>query len=217
MKILKVKPWMIKFENDGKIFFLKEMDETYEHFHSLYRYIPTDDKGHYKTEFLASINKPLKHIDYFGEYIPKSRAYKDYPYNIFWMELALNGFAEYVGKYPVDEISKEQLILKNELKKAQKDLKKDLEDIEKLYQAYKEQADIFSKPFREGMFKYVLEELKRCNIFIGIYDAKNGNSHFMNGISTVMEYIALEAGEHDEFYNEFLNNMIKSEEKINIK
>ena len=42
---------------------------------------------------------------------------------------------------------------------------------------------------RKEAFEIVLEELKRCSLFKGVYDAKNGNSQFMYGISTVMENI----------------------------
>lgn len=61
-------------------------------------------------------------------------------------------------------------------------------------------------------FKIVLEELKKINLFVGIYDAKNGNENFMYGISCVMECIANKAGD-EEFSDLFLNNMCESERK----
>lgn len=61
-------------------------------------------------------------------------------------------------------------------------------------------------------FKIVLNKLKEVNLFCGIYDAKNGNEHYMNGISTVMEVIAHYAGD-EQFEDLFMKNMIKSEEK----
>ena len=49
-------------------------------------------------------------------------------------------------------------------------------------------------------------------MFLGTYDAVNGNADFMYGICTVMEWIADRAGE--DAYNflseEFVKNMVKS-------
>ena len=60
--------------------------------------------------------------------------------------------------------------------------------------------------------KIVLDKLKECRLLCGIYDAKNGNEHYMYGISTVMEMIANYAGD-DEFEEMFMKNMADSEEK----
>jgi len=65
-------------------------------------------------------------------------------------------------------------------------------------------------------WKAVLEELKEIQLFRGIYDAKNGNEHYMYGISTVMEVIANKAND-EEFENEFLHNMELSEERAGRK
>lgn len=66
-------------------------------------------------------------------------------------------------------------------------------------------------------FKIVLEELKKCSLFCGEYDAKYGNEHFMYGIQTVMEAIATRADDTDailnNFTDEFLHNMVVSEKK----
>lgn len=61
--------------------------------------------------------------------------------------------------------------------------------------------------------KVVLSKLKECNLFCGIYDARNGKESYMYGICCVMEVIASYAGD-DEFSGEFIKNMIKSEEKV---
>ena len=63
--------------------------------------------------------------------------------------------------------------------------------------------------------QYVFDELLKCDIFRGKYDAKNGNEHFMYGVCTVMEYIANIISEecHDKFDAEFLKNMQESEDK----
>lgn len=46
---------------------------------------------------------------------------------------------------------------------------------------------------KEEAYKIVFDDLTReggCDLFRGIYDAKNGKDSYMNGISLVMEYIA---------------------------
>lgn len=66
-------------------------------------------------------------------------------------------------------------------------------------------------------YKIVLEDLTKggCGLFVGNYDAKNGNAQFMYGISTVMEHIAYKAGkkEYEEFSKTFFENMEKSVDK----
>lgn len=58
----------------------------------------------------------------------------------------------------------------------------------------------------------VLNKLKECELFCGKYDARNGNEHYMFGVSTVMEVIANYAGD-EEFINMFLKNMEESDLK----
>lgn len=62
----------------------------------------------------------------------------------------------------------------------------------------------------------VVDGMTECGLFCGWYDAKNGNEHFMYGVSTVMEYLAyLVSDEYgDEFSDTFTKNMIKSEKKV---
>lgn len=52
-------------------------------------------------------------------------------------------------------------------------------------------------------------------LFVGKYDANNGDKHFMNGILTVMEYIAYKVDEEtgSEFSELFLQNITDSEKK----
>ena len=61
--------------------------------------------------------------------------------------------------------------------------------------------------------KKLVGDMKGCGLFIGRYDAKNGSSVFMHGISTVMEYLAYTVSEEygNNFSDEFVNNLIKSE------
>ena len=56
---------------------------------------------------------------------------------------------------------------------------------------------------------------KDIGMFTGVYDAKNGKSGFMDGIATVMEYIAYQVGDdcYNAFCDTFAENMLKSEEK----
>lgn len=65
-------------------------------------------------------------------------------------------------------------------------------------------------------FEFVLNELMQCGLFIGEYDARNGDEHFMYGIATVMESIAYRVGDDvgDAFSDLFTRNMIKSEENV---
>ena len=67
-------------------------------------------------------------------------------------------------------------------------------------------------------YKIVYNDLINISLFIGKYDAVNGSSTFMHGISTVMEYIAEGASpaEHERFNEMFLNNLVKSERKAGI-
>jgi hypothetical protein len=55
-----------------------------------------------------------------------------------------------------------------------------------------------------------------CDLFLGSYDAKHGNKNFMYGIKTIMEFIAYKVSEEqgDEFSHLFINNLIKSEKKL---
>lgn len=58
-----------------------------------------------------------------------------------------------------------------------------------------------------------LDKLSECPLFIGKYDARHGNEHFMYGISTVMENIALLVSEEcfEKFCDTFSGNMSESE------
>jgi len=70
---------------------------------------------------------------------------------------------------------------------------------------------------KDKAFKIVFDELKKNPLFRGHYDAKNGEEHYMYGISCVMEYIALNISEecYEAFNEQFLRNMISSEKEAN--
>lgn len=60
--------------------------------------------------------------------------------------------------------------------------------------------------------KKIIEEMRKCGLFAGKFDAKNGKVNFMYGIETVMEYLTLLVSEeyHDDFEEEFDENLISS-------
>lgn len=66
--------------------------------------------------------------------------------------------------------------------------------------------------------KNIFEELKKCGLFVGKYDAKNGNEQFMYGVCAVMECLTYMISEEDgdNFSKEFIENMLTSEEKAGI-
>ena len=60
--------------------------------------------------------------------------------------------------------------------------------------------------------KRIFNKMRDVELFFGKYDATNGKKEFMYGISTVMEYLALEVSEefYEEYQEEFLKNLEKS-------
>ncbi len=62
-------------------------------------------------------------------------------------------------------------------------------------------------------WKHVYNELIKYPLFIGVYDAKNGNVHFEYGIETVMEVIAEKAGCYYEYQRMMLENLAESKKK----
>lgn len=68
---------------------------------------------------------------------------------------------------------------------------------------------------KKEAYKIVFEDLKTNPLFMGKYDAKNGNSRFIYGMATVMDFIANNIDE--ETYNNFCDtltkNIAESEEK----
>lgn len=70
---------------------------------------------------------------------------------------------------------------------------------------------------KKAMLKEVIDELMAMSgIFNGTYDAKNGNEHFMYGVSTVLTTLAFNVSEEyaDEVEEIFFKNMEKSQEKV---
>ena len=64
--------------------------------------------------------------------------------------------------------------------------------------------------------KELVEKMSKCNLFIGKYDAKNGNENFMYGVLAVMEYLTYMVSEEyrEKFSEMFFENMIDSEENM---
>ena len=73
-----------------------------------------------------------------------------------------------------------------------------------------------TKELRKKIIKSTIEELMECELLRGKYDAKHGNEHYMYGIATVMERLALEVSEEyaERISNIFIRNMTESEEKV---
>lgn len=72
--------------------------------------------------------------------------------------------------------------------------------------------------FKRLAYYIVYTDLIKIDLFKGKYDAKNGSKHYMNGIATVMEVIALRASEatYEKQVNLFIDNLLKSEEKYHV-
>lgn len=66
------------------------------------------------------------------------------------------------------------------------------------------------------ILKGIIEEMRECNMFNGIYNAKNGKEDFMYGIETVMECLAYMVSDEygDSFSDTFVKNLIASEQEI---
>ena len=95
LKILKIKPWMIKFQIDNQIYFIKSVDDAYEHCKQLYKYVPLDNKGHYKTECLKGSFGDLNISDFVTR--KYGQTYRDLDLRKFWAALAWYDFGEAVG------------------------------------------------------------------------------------------------------------------------
>lgn len=63
-----------------------------------------------------------------------------------------------------------------------------------------------------AILKKIVENMRECGLFVGKFDVKNGDLHFMYGIETVMEYLtSLISKEYcDEYEKEFINNFERS-------
>ena len=61
-------------------------------------------------------------------------------------------------------------------------------------------------------YKIVFNDLIKCDMFKGIYDARHGKDSFMYGVSMVMGNIAMNISEecYEKFEDDFVKNMIES-------
>ena len=73
-----------------------------------------------------------------------------------------------------------------------------------------------AKDMKRISYITVFDDLIKFPLFRSEYDAENGNESFINGIWTVMEYIAYNVSKDvgDKFNNEFAENMTKSKNKV---
>lgn len=68
----------------------------------------------------------------------------------------------------------------------------------------------------QNAYRLVYNDMVKCGgLFVGQFDANNGNKKFMYGIGTIMEFIALNAGEeiYDDFEKIWSENFIESLDK----
>ena len=65
-------------------------------------------------------------------------------------------------------------------------------------------------------YEMVLNDIANsgCGLMVGKYDAKNGNEDFINGVSTVMEWIAYKVSDEmgDDFSDTFTQNITISKQ-----
>ena len=108
LKVIKIKPWMIKFKIDDKIYFIKNNDEYGEYSKTLYRFIPTDNKGHYKTEAIKGSIGKLNISDFVIR--KPGQTYSQIDPERFLAALSWNLFGEAVG---MDEKDVEKYILEH--------------------------------------------------------------------------------------------------------
>lgn len=75
-----------------------------------------------------------------------------------------------------------------------------------------DKIEIEGEDIEREILKKIVDKMRECGLFVGRFDAKNGNVNFMYGIETVMEYLAMLISEeyHDEFEKEFMTNFEKS-------
>lgn len=70
---------------------------------------------------------------------------------------------------------------------------------------------------KQEAYKVVLNDILNNGggMFVGKYDAENGSTEFMYGISAVMEYLAYSICEEegDAFSDTFTKNMVESKRK----
>ena len=127
LKILKIKPWMIKFKVNNQIYFIKQTDEAYECSKQLFKYIPIDDKGHYKTELLYTSYGDLNVGDFVTRKI--GQTYRDIDRRKFLAALAWYNFGEFVGmsKEDISEYKRERqkIMCEEKIAQLEKELSKE--------------------------------------------------------------------------------------------
>ena len=68
---------------------------------------------------------------------------------------------------------------------------------------------------KQEAFVIVFDELVKISTFRGVYDAKNGNRDYMNGVLAVMECIAynINPDMYSAFSTNFIDNVLYCEEE----
>ena len=93
--ILKVKPWQIKFKVDDKIYFIKQIDESCSNGKQLWRYIPIDNNGRYKAEFIKGSYGDLRISDFITQH--PGQTYQQIDRRKFLAAIAWYNFGECIG------------------------------------------------------------------------------------------------------------------------
>lgn len=96
IQILKIKPWMIKFRANNQIYFIKQIDESCSNGKQLWKYIPLDNNGHYKTEYLEGSYGDLNVRDFVPDRHP-GQTYSQIDTEKFCAALAWYNFGEILG------------------------------------------------------------------------------------------------------------------------
>lgn len=86
---------------------------------------------------------------------------------------------------------------------------------ENTYECLEEVVGLIDK---KEAYQIVFDDLCRCSIFNGEYDAKNGSEDYMSGVYTVMEVIATNVSDecYYSFQKTFWDNINKSKRKAGI-
>lgn len=90
-----------------------------------------------------------------------------------------------------------------------------------LYYVCNQEREVIIMNTVQDAYRIVFNDIlnKDVGLFVGRFDATNGNKDFMHGINTVMEFIAINVSEQDyeDFQNIWLDNFIQSIDKANSK
>lgn len=127
LTVLKINNWSIKFKVDNKIYFIKDVDDCQEYAKTIWQYIPTDKKGHYKTKSLKTTSGSLNIYNYVGSRHGLTYTHINKPK--FFAQLVKDGFGDIIGmdQETIWFFEKERKIIacKEKIQKLEKELEKE--------------------------------------------------------------------------------------------